>query len=472
MKRTLFSVLIIFTTLWMVAGCQNGIAGENTNAATPAITPTRSATGTATPTVIAPQLQVTSALLQDAQIEFWYPWTGETAAIVKNMIDEFNQTNEWGVFVIGENYPGEQALFEAFNSVDKHSDLPDLVAAPLPQILYWQQEGVNFLDVSSYLQSDIWGYSSQERSGLISSVWQKEVVDGYRWGVPAYATMHLVFYNQTWAQHLGFEMPPQSGEEFRNQACTAAIANNGDSFQENDGTGGWIIDETPETIAAWLYAFGQQLEPENINAANTFSDPAAEKALTFLKDLAADGCAWWALEPTQDDYLSDRYALFYSGSLEDVLEQEYSIQWLASSDEWTVLPYIGTDQEIVLLSGESYGILVNSIEEQMAAWIFTIWMNLPENHQRIVKASGSLPLSQAEIDLLAVYGNDHPNWAKALDLLDVSGNLPRTSAWIAEKLVLPDALWQALQPTAAGQDIAGILARLDGMITELISNDQ
>ncbi len=448
------------------------MTGENTSAATPAVTPTGSVTRTATPTVIAPQLQVTPAALQDTQINFWYPWTGETAAIVKNMIDEFNQTNLWGVFVIGENYPGEEALFEAFTSIEKHSDLPDLVAAPLPQILYWQQNGVNFLDVSSYLQSEIWGYSPQERSGLISSVWQKEVVNGYRWGVPAYATMQLIFYNQTWARHLGFDIPPQSGEEFRNQACTAAIANNGDNDQENDGTGGWIINETPESITAWLYAFGQQLEPENINAANTFSDPAAEEALTFLKDLVADGCAWWALEPTQDDYLSDRFALFYSGTLEDVLEQEYSIQWLAAADEWTVLPYIGTDQEIVLLSGDSYGILVNSIEDQMAAWIFTRWMNQPENHQRIVKASGSLPLSQDEIELLAGFGNDHANWAKALEFLDFSGNLPRTSAWIAEKLVLPDALWQVLQPTAAGEDITGILERMDDLVTELITNDQ
>ena len=41
-----------------------------------------------------------AAKLDDVQIRFLHPWTGETGQMVTQMIDQFNQTNQWGIFVI------------------------------------------------------------------------------------------------------------------------------------------------------------------------------------------------------------------------------------------------------------------------------------------------------------------------------------------------------------------------------------
>jgi multiple sugar transport system substrate-binding protein len=464
-------LFFLFFACQLVIGCQALPAQQSTLIAQRTATALGQPTATGTPVPVEPQLEVTPSALRGVQIVFWYPWTGAAAATMTTMIDEFNQTNSWGIFVIGRNFPGEEAEFNAFNSVTENSDLPDLVAAPLSEVLYWQQGGVPFLDLSSYLRSSTWGYSETELQGQYPAVWQQYLIDGFLWGVPAYQTLHLLFYNQSWAATLGFNSPPVTLEEFRNQACTAAITNNTDSDPENDGTGGWIINDQPETIISWLMAFDQTFTHE-ISTADRFTTDGAVSTFTYLHDLSADGCAWNALEPTPDDYMTNHYALFYSSTLEDVLAQEYSLQWFGTSDRWTIMPYQGTNEEVTLLSGDLYAILVNSINKQMAAWLFTKWLNEPENHQRLVKVSGSLPLTEEEAGLLASFGSDHPNWLRGLSYIGHAQYMPRTSAWTVEKMVLPDALWQSLQANMMDADILSILARADAMITELLSHDQ
>ncbi len=51
----------------------------------------------------------------------------------------------------------------------------------------------------------------------------------------------VMFYNNTWASELGFDAAPQTADEFKEQACAAAAANDADDTPDNDGTGGLCL---------------------------------------------------------------------------------------------------------------------------------------------------------------------------------------------------------------------------------------
>ena len=70
-----------------------------------------------------------------------------------------------------------------------------------------------------------------------------------------------------------------------------------------------------------------------------FSSPDSEAAFTALLKLENDTCAWVSRLPEPYDYFTNRQALFYSGSMEDLRVQEKNNTRLESKDEWTVIPY-------------------------------------------------------------------------------------------------------------------------------------
>jgi len=112
------------------------------------------------------------------------------------------------------------------------------------------------VDLNLYLNDPTWGLGKDTIADIPPIFFAQDNVDGNQLGLPAQRSARFLFYNETWAHELGFDTPPTTADEFRQQACAANASYRNDSDPQNDGYGGWIVDTHWQTTYSWLLAFG------------------------------------------------------------------------------------------------------------------------------------------------------------------------------------------------------------------------
>ncbi len=136
----------------------------------PKQSPTHSTTKTFTPTptaTVPSALQVQPEDLKGVQIEFWHPWSGDTAAQVDSIVNEFNQANVWGIQVKASAAGSSLMLNEEVKSNLVGGQLADVVAAPIDQLTSWQSAAQAITPLNDYLHSPQWGMQPQEISDIV-----------------------------------------------------------------------------------------------------------------------------------------------------------------------------------------------------------------------------------------------------------------------------------------------------------------
>lgn len=405
--------------------------------------------------------------LRGLQIRFLHPWAGATAEQIDLLVDTFNRSNQWGFRVQAESTGGTGMLYQEVNPLDA-AGLPDLVAAPGEYLLTWFRSNAEMVaDLNGYIRHSEWGLSSDQVGDFIPAFWQQDLTGEVRLGIPLLRDASLLLYNQTWAKELGFNRPPVTPEEFQQQACAAALANRSDRTMVNDGTGGWIVETRGVTLWSWLRGFGADPYPAS-GGVFQFASPQSEAALTFLRTLVDENCAWKSRLAEPYEYFANRQALFYSGVLEDTLVQAHTMQRMNKDDVWTVIPYPSLDGEPVLVaSGPSLAIFRTSPQRQLAAWLFLRWLITPEHLADLTEAAGGLPVTQSALAELRVFGAQQPQWRAGLVYLAQVQTPPADADWRNARSLLEDAGYQALLPSVTLEQIPSVLQMLDDMIIEL-----
>jgi ABC-type glycerol-3-phosphate transport system substrate-binding protein len=381
------------------------------------------------------------------------------------MVDQFNQTNEWGIFVI-EMAPGSSGLVdEKFTELMLNGIPPEVIVASPAHLMRYDQLHENILDLNAYAASDKFGLSTLEQQDFVPAFWLESLHAGKRYGIPAQRTSDMLFYNVTWAKELGFPNAPESWEEFREQACAANALMRKDTDTANDGLGGWIINSGALTTLSWLYVFGS--DPAAMDAIQ-FSSAESTTAFEQLLKLMNDSCGWLSRLPDAQDYFANRQALFYSGSMEDLLKQERTNGRLESEDDWAVLPYPrGEDTPIMLAEGLDYGITHSSSEKQLAAWLFVRWLADPEQQAWILRKAGTLPLGEKVLTLAPDIVEETPRWQNGVDLMAYLLPLPATPELDLAKMVLEDGTWALYRTGLKAEGIPALLTQIDDIIAEL-----
>ncbi|MBN2046913.1 MAG: extracellular solute-binding protein [Anaerolineaceae bacterium] len=436
--------------------------------ATPTLIPTASPTPTPTPL---PYLLTNADAIKGLTIQFWHPWTDESAAQVRALVNEFNQNNPYVIRVEVLSIGSSAALDSKLRpALEENARLPMLVAAPSSTLREWLAASPDLLiPLQDYYDHPEWGWEQSGLSAFAAAFLDEEKVDERLLSLPAQRNMPVLFYNQAWARELGFDQPPSTIEEFKTQSCTAAAAQMDDDNTANDGTGGWIIDNDRDTTLSWLNVFAFDSPARPVDAIETFNTKEAEAAFTYLWQLNNEGCAWTSRLPEPYDYFAARYALFYSGTLRDTLRQEHAMGTHQNTDEWTVIPYplgMDTDQPTALIYGLSYAMLQGTPEEQLAAWFFLQWMNDSKNQAKMLVSAHTLPLSDETQRWLPVFTENHPQWQAPQTWLESARPMPVYNGWEITSQLLEDAAWQLYQPYTTRDDIPTMLEQLDAMTAE------
>ena len=477
-----FHVGTILLVLWLLTvGCDadlRSISGKptiktsapssNISTSTPvravALTPTTRVTPTTS-------LDISADQLRGKLIRFWHPWTGSLGNTVETLVQEFNLSNPWGIMVTPTGYSSYDGLSDAVEIGLRDADAPQLTVGLTHQIFRWDAAR-DFVDLRPYVADPEWGFTSTEQADFIPLFWDQDAEDGRRLGIPAFRSAQMLFYNQSWAEELGFQLPPATSDQFQKQACAAYQANRDDDASMNDGTGGWIISADNLTLYSWMLAFGgnplRSTMPQAGVSNYLFNTPETEQALTFLRKLYDAGCAWQSQNQVPDEPFAGRQGLFASGSILDIPYIAEAFEAAGGQDHWTALPFPSPISEpAITVFGPSFVIPQSSPEDQLAAWLFIRWISLPENNARLAESIGAIPARSSAIEDMKTYSKRYPQWADAVELLQVAQVEPVNASWSQVRRALNDAGTQLFRSYFTIEQIPAMLDYLDAFAAEL-----
>jgi ABC-type glycerol-3-phosphate transport system substrate-binding protein len=193
---------------------------------------------------------------------------------------------------------------------------------------------------------------------------------------------------------------------------------------------------------------------------------ANERAFGFLQQLMRLGCAWTPLEQNPHLYLKERKALFYSGSMQDLIRQGK----IDMKDDWEMIPYPSLEgSEVILSDGLSYGILHSDANHDLAAWLFIRWLQAPQNLAKMIVSTSTLPPVSSVREEVKKIGKHDPAWELSLQYLPLVKSMPLLATWLDAGKVLQDAAWQVVQSNTKPGDVSTILADAELLIKEILN---
>jgi len=456
-KKTFLAALV----LMLAAGC------SGTKTATPAASAaTAEPTGdlTAQPTQVesTPTIDLAQAAqnLRGVKLTFLHPWMGKMNDAINELVEQFNQSNEWGIVVSAQAAGSASEVENTLIADLQEGTLPELVAAPVDELLGLNKNSQTVVDLTTFVESKDWGLSN----AYLPVFWDQDVKAGVRLGVPAQRNAKVLVYNQTWAQELGFTQPPQTPDDFLTQTCAANAALKKDNDSQNDGLGGYIIDTDALTMASWAVAFNSDL--------STFNNQHTIAAFNYLRGLLDKGCAWNSKDPSPYAYFAARQTLVYSADLQDLLKQQQAMGSAGNNDTWTVLAFPTANQPRLLTEGASYAILTSTPEKELASWLFIRYMSSLDAQGKLVKASVTLPLSDDAIPYAVELQDSLPQWVDVVNLLPDATTVPTRTDWNQAKMIWEDASWQLFKANLTAEQIPDLVKQMDETLKELTGNPQ
>jgi D-xylose transport system substrate-binding protein len=402
-------------------------------------------------------------------VTFWHAMSsGANLEGITAVVDEFNASNEYGITVEQVSQGSQSDLETAVNGAIATGELPNLTQGFPNGLVLWNSLGV-ISPLNDLMADPNFGMSDEEVSAIFPGpISSGTLPDGSQVGIPMHQSAQVIFYNHTWAQELGFDGPPQTSEEFKEQACAAAAANLEDDDPNNDGTGGYVYFPDASMVSPWIWAFGGEYVNEAGDAYDLNNETVLEVAL-FFKDLFDNGCTLFTPSFPNPEFAA-RQALFATSSTAGIPFQRGAMEDAGNDDEWGTIAYPGPDgTQVVDAFGQMVGIVGTNPEQDLASWIFLRYLTSPETQAEWIGYTSYFP-SQTTTDVGDLPEED-PIWAGALELLSLGKAEPNLAAHGAVRGQIRDAFF-AILDAADEAEIQTILDDLNATAAETVADLQ
>lgn len=400
--------------------------------------------------------------LSGTEVSFWHVWgTGSANEGILAIVDEFNANNEYGITVVPVDQGQQGDLEQAVNAAVASGDLPNVTLGFANSLANWYNAGV-IRPINDFLEDPQYGLTADQLAALYPGPFgQGTLADGTQVGYPMHQSANVLFYNKSWAEELGFDAPPATSAEFKEQICAATAANAADDSADNDGTGGFVYDTGASNIASWVYAFGGDIVNEARDNYALNSQVVLDVAM-FLKDLQDSGCTF-ATDSFPNPEFATRKALITSSSTAGIPFQLAAFEEAGSADEWVLLPFPGPDGNLAVDAfGQMIGIVGSSPEADLASWLWIKYLTSPEVQAQWINSSAYFPSQTTTVDLLGDFAAANPIWALGLDLSALGKSEPNLPAHGVVRGLIRDAFFAISE----APDEAGVQAILDQLQTD------
>lgn len=408
-------------------------------------------------------LQIPFDSLRGLTVRVAHPWFGSDASLFDSQVDEFNRTNSWGIQVVAAGNMNYSELFENVSAALPTSESPSLAVALPEHARLWDSDGF-VADLTSYLADPNYGWSESEVADFPSVFWAQDVEGDRRLALPYQRSARFLLWNQTWAAELGFDSPPSTPDDFRQQACRARQSLTADAVPENDSLGGWLVDTDAMTALAWMQSFGGGVLEGNDYR---FMTPANVSAFTFVRKLQEDGCAWMPAADTDPlTAFAARNALFITADLAQFSAVTRAFGTAGNTDTWRALAFPG-EKPALPIYGSSLVMFKSTPENQLATWLFMDWLLSPENDARSTQTTGLFPLRTSSMSWLTDYQASHPQWVQAVELIPDGGLQPQLGSWRLVRIMLGDGFAQMFRIGLPSDEVAKFLVQMESTSRDL-----
>lgn len=390
------------------------------------------------------------------EVIWWHNHTGSRDEKLTALLTQFN---ECGITVVSQTQGGYDEIRDKVNASIAAGEQPAALIAGYQNDQAFYQLNDALVDLNTLIDDPKWGLTPEDKADFYPGFLEQGVhaaFGGQRLGFPPNRSMEVLYYNQTWLEELGFAGPPATPDEFREMACAAAEA-------KGDGTGGFILRDDASAVAAWTMAFGGNVLTED-ETGYDYSAQATADALTLLKGMHDDGCAFFFTEGYPNTELAARNAIFTMGSSSGIPFYAADFQTIADEegrepDVWGVaaIPHT-TPDPVQNVYGGDVMIVRTTPEQELAAWLFVKWFTSPEIQAEWVKISGYFPTRAGTIEYLGDFASENTQWGQALELLPFGIGEPQLISYQAVR----DATTQAFNKIMQGADIQATLDALTG----------
>jgi multiple sugar transport system substrate-binding protein len=380
---------------------------------------------------------------------YWHAYTGSQEETLLAMIDDFNSTNEWGIVVLGQHVGSFDEVHGRIVNGIRSGRVPELSVVYRDQAAVYAARGA-ILDLTPYVESDIWGFSQEELDDFFPFVLRADRLHEFRgrYEFPLSQNMEVLYYNEDWLHELGYEHPPATWDEFADVACAA--------FDAEAGTYGYELSTAASSFANVLTNRGGRLFDAETGT-YVFGNEQGLETLLFVQELLDQGCAVLETEPggDTDDFAMGRVLLTidrttrlpdYRAAVAEGAGFNWSISTLPTS----------LDAPSVDTCRGSVSVFRTTPEKQLAAWLFIRWFTAPEQQARWARALGQFPVRASAADLLQDYLTQNPRYAMAFRFLDYEA---RSEPGVACHGGCRDAIEEMLQAVARGGDAAAWLSQ-------------
>jgi multiple sugar transport system substrate-binding protein/sn-glycerol 3-phosphate transport system substrate-binding protein len=394
------------------------------------------------------------------EVTFWHVSTKIHEEILLDLIDTFNQINEWGITVVPEygGYYGDIRT-KTLAAISAGTP-PDMAVAYQNMVSEYADAGV-VEPLDDYVASETYGLSEAELEDYYQAFLQGDrypAFDGRMLSFPPNRSMEVMYYNIDWLAELGYEGPPQTWDEFY-EMCQAAT----DPAAE---TSGYAISPSASTFAGWVWTRGGEILSDDGTEA-VFAEEGQE-ALAFLKELVDQGYAYQIAERygDQTDFANGK-ALFTFGSTAGLPYYDAAVE---GRFNWSIAPLPhDTENPVVDMYGPSITVFKTTPEKQLASWLFLKWFTGPEQTARWAITTGYFPVrrSAAQSGEMLAHFSENPLYARAFSFLPYAKTEPTIAGWQAVRDALEEAIVAVISgvqsPEAAIEDA---MATAEEVVTE------
>lgn len=355
-----------------------------------------------------------------ATVLWWHQHTQEREEGLKQMVDEFNQNNEWGIQVVAEYAGGYSEIYDKMINAIAANDpslMPNLTVGYANQVAKYELSDA-LVDMDEFVDSPKWGLTAAEKQDFYQGIFEADVSplfgDGhFRMGFPPNRSMEVLYYNLDWLKQMGYDGPPKTWAEFKEMACKAT--------NKEEGTIGYEISTDASRFASMVFSRHGTYFKED-GSSFTLTNDTVKETMTYMKEMYNEGCAALIAEDygDQTDFGNGK-CLFTIGSTSGIPYYDKAVQSGEKGEfQWAVgpLPYMdGGDQPVMNIYGASVSIPKTTPEQELAAWLFVKWFTEPEQLARWVKISNYFPVRASAADTLQDYFAANPKFKEAFDLL-------------------------------------------------------
>lgn len=375
-------------------------------------------------------------LPRGVEVDFWHIQATIYGDAIKEMVKEFNETNEWGI-VVNESFKGSyQELNQAIRAALAGGGAPDVAMAYENDTLeYMSAEEI--LPLDPYLESEQYGVSEEQLSDILPGVLARQRVEAYEGRTMSWPhgnSSQGLYYNADLLKKAGISAPPADWEELLTQARQVKKATGLSYTAIGTGKIGWYYNI--------LRSKGSDLYDPKTGTTD-FGSAESVESLELLTQLFKEKLAYTAKD-TEQEFTNARVPV----EIATTARTTTKIEQIGNKFTWNVaMTPQEMDEPITQLYGGNHVLFASDDNQQLASWLFMRWFADKEAQAIYASRTGYSPAVKSALETPTLSADYTKNPQKAQVFEDV----------------FPNA--QIIPPTAAGNAIEDMV---NGVVEEVV----